>query len=36
MVDVMRGISNHVSIGRAWKQGKYMDAWFALVREDAS
>jgi len=36
MVDVMRGISNHVSIGRAWKQGKWMDAWFALVREDVS
>jgi hypothetical protein len=36
MVDVMRGVSKNVSIGRAWKHGKYMDAWFALVREDVS
>ena len=36
MVDVMRGVSKHVSIGRAWKHGKFMDAWFALVREDVS
>ena len=36
MVDVMRGVSNHVSIGRAFKGGKWMDAWFALVREDVS
>jgi len=36
MVDVMRGISKHVSIGRAWKHGKYMDAWFVLCREDVS
>lgn len=34
MVDVMRGVSNHVSIGRAMKGGKYMDAWFVLCRED--
>jgi len=34
MVDVMRGISNHVSIGRAKRGGKWMDAWFVLVRED--
>jgi hypothetical protein len=36
MVDVMRGISKNVSIGRAWKGGKWMDAWFALCREDVS
>lgn len=36
MVDVMRGISKHVSIGRAWKHGKWMDAWFVLCREDAN
>ena len=36
MVDHMRGISNHVSIGRAEKGGKLMDAWFVLVREDAN
>lgn len=34
MVDVMRGVSQHVSIGRAMKGGKWMDAWFVLVRED--
>src|SRR5450432_50190 len=34
MVDVMRGISEHVSIGRAMKRGKFMDAWFVLCRED--
>ena len=35
MVDYLRGISAHVSIGRAYK-GKAMDAWFALVRKDVS
>ena len=35
MVDVMRGISKNVSIGRARKSKGYMDAWFVLVREDA-
>ena len=34
MVDVMRGVSQHVSIGRARKKGKFMDAWFVLCRED--
>jgi hypothetical protein len=34
MVDVMRGISSHVSIGRARKKAGWMDAWFVLVRED--
>jgi hypothetical protein len=34
MVDVMRGISTHVSIGRARKKHGWMDAWFVLVRED--
>jgi hypothetical protein len=34
MVDVMRGISSHVSIGRARKKSGWMDAWFILVRED--
>jgi hypothetical protein len=36
MVDVMRGISKNVSIGRAWKNGQWMDAWFSLCREDVS
>jgi hypothetical protein len=34
MVDVMRGISSHVTIGRAKKKQGWMDAWFVLVRED--
>jgi hypothetical protein len=34
MVDVMHGISSHVSIGRARKKHGWMDAWFVLVRED--
>jgi hypothetical protein len=32
MVDHMRGLSQHVSIGRAAKGGKMMDAWFVLCR----
>jgi len=36
MVDVMRGISTHVSIGRARKKQGWLDAWFVLVREDPS
>src|ERR1019366_2758957 len=34
MIDVMRGISSHVTIGRARKKHGWMDAWFVLVRED--
>ncbi len=34
MKDYMRKISDHVSIGRAYKSGKPMDAWFVLCRED--
>jgi hypothetical protein len=34
MVDVMRGVSSHVSIGRAKKAAGWMDAWFVLVRQD--
>jgi hypothetical protein len=34
MIDVMRGLSSHVSIGRARKAHGWMDAWFVLVRED--
>lgn len=34
MIDVMRGVSTHVSIGRATKGGKNMDAWFVLCREE--
>jgi len=31
--DVLRGVSQHVSIGRAMKAGKYLPAWFVLCRE---
>jgi hypothetical protein len=34
MIDVMRGISQHVTVGRALKGGKFMDAYFVLCRED--
>ncbi len=34
MVDVMRGISANVSIGRAKKKHGWLDNWFVLVRED--
>lgn len=30
--DVLRGVSAHVSIGRAWRRGKVMDNWFVLCR----
>jgi hypothetical protein len=32
----MRKISTHVSIGRAFKYGRWIDAYFALVRKDVS
>lgn len=31
--DILRGVSRHVSIGRAQKRGKWLPAWFALVRQ---
>lgn len=34
MIDVMRGVSDHVSIGRAKRSDGWMDAWFVLCRED--
>jgi|HubBroStandDraft_1064217.scaffolds.fasta_scaffold105838_2 hypothetical protein len=34
MIDVMRGISSHVTIGRARRKHGWMDNWFVLVRED--
>jgi hypothetical protein len=34
MKDYMRRVSEHVSIGRAYKRGKPMNAWFVLCRED--
>jgi hypothetical protein len=30
--DVLRGVSKHVSIGRASREGKWMDNWFVLCR----
>ncbi len=30
--DVLRGVSEHVSIGRARRQGRWMDNWFILCR----
>ncbi len=32
MKDVLRGVSKHVTIGRAIRNGKVMDNWFALSR----
>ncbi len=34
MVDVMRGVSEHVTIGRAIKKGRMTGNYFILVRED--
>ena len=36
MIDYLRALSTHVSIGRAYKKGKAMDAWFCLVRKDVA
>ncbi len=33
MVDVMRGISEHMTIGRAVRGGKEADNWFVLLRK---
>ena len=33
-IDVMRGISKHVSIGRARRGTHWMDTWFVLCRQD--
>lgn len=34
MIDYLRGISTHVSIGVAYQHGKHRNQWFALVRRD--
>jgi hypothetical protein len=34
--DILRGVSEHVTIGRAIKAGKPMSAWFVLCRDDES
>jgi hypothetical protein len=33
-IDVMHGISTHVTVGRARRKHGWMDNWFVLVRED--
>lgn len=32
--DTLRGVSRHVTIGRAARNGEWMPNWFVLVRED--
>jgi hypothetical protein len=32
--DFMRGVSRHVSVGRATRQGKNLDNWFVLCRSE--
>ena len=34
-IDIMRRVSGHVTIGRAMRDNRPMDAWFVLVRRDA-
>ena len=34
MVDMLRPVSSHVTIGRAWKGGKVTNNYFLLCRED--
>lgn len=34
MIDYLRGISQHVSIGVAYKNGQHRNQWFAMVRKD--
>lgn len=36
MQDALRGVSKHVTIGRAIRKGKVADNWFALCRSDAA
>jgi hypothetical protein len=34
MIDALRGVSEHVTIGRAIRNGKVADNWFVLCRQD--
>jgi hypothetical protein len=36
MQDVLRGVSRHVSVGRATRRGKPLDNWFVCCRVDAA
>lgn len=33
MIDRLRGVTDHVTIGRAWRKGEVQPAWFVLCRE---
>lgn len=33
MIDALRGVSSHVSVGRAIRNGKVQDNWFVLCRQ---
>jgi hypothetical protein len=32
-IDALRGVSAHVSVGRAMRGGKVLDNWFVLCRD---
>ena len=34
LLDTLRGVSDHVTIGSAARQGRDLGSWFALCRED--
>jgi len=34
MIDTLRGVSRHVSVGSAARNGKDLDSWFVLCRQD--
>ena len=34
MVDTLRGVSEHVSIGSAARNGRDLGSWFVLCRQD--
>jgi hypothetical protein len=34
LLDTLRGVSGHVTIGSAARKGKDLGSWFALCRED--
>jgi len=36
LVDTLRGVSDHVTIGSAARRGRDLGSWFALCREDES
>jgi hypothetical protein len=34
LLDTLRGVSDHVTIGSAARKGRDLGSWFALCRED--